>query len=118
MTPDHSVAVVTDDTPRSASLTATQSSVAVIERDVTLLVAAVALVLNGPTTLALSVEERSRLRRLTAVLFRQLSAVAQRDVRTRTAVADGTALRQSARARPDGDGANPHFGLAPLFFLK
>ena len=102
MTPDHSVAVVTDDTPRSASLTAAQSSVAVIERDVTLLVAAVALVLNGPTTLALSVEERSRLRRLNVVLFRQLSSVAQRDVRTRTDVADGTVLRQSAYCPSNG----------------
>ena len=96
MNSENPLAVVSDETPSVFNLTATQTSVAVIERDVTLLVAAVATVLNGPATLTLSVEERSRLRRLNAVLFRQLSDVGQRDVRARTTGTDGPTLRQSA----------------------
>ena len=40
---------------------------------------------------AFGLEERRRLRRLNAVLFRQLSSVRQRDVRPRAAVSDATA---------------------------
>jgi len=96
MTPDQPIAVVTDDAPRSASLTAAQSTVAVAERDMTLLVAAVAAVLNGSDTPPLSADDRARLRRLNTMLFRELSARGQREVRARTTGPDGTALRRSA----------------------
>ena len=95
MTSDHPLTVLTDDTPRVTVLTPHQSSLAVSERDVTLLVAAAAAVLNGTVRVSLSDDERSRLRRLNAMLFRQLSDAYQQDVRSRATPADSI-LRQSA----------------------
>lgn len=84
MTTDHPLSVATDDTPRVASLTDAQSTVAIAERDITLLVAAVATVLNGADQLQLDTDDHRRLRRLNTALFRALSARGQRDVRERT----------------------------------
>ena len=95
MTSDHPLTVLTDDTPRVTVLTPHQSSLAVSERDITLLVAAAAAVLNGAVTVSLSDDERRRLRRLNATMFRQLSDAYQQDVRSRATPADSI-LRQSA----------------------
>ena len=95
MTDHPTLAVVTDDRPRVAALTDVQSTLAVAERDVTLLVAAVATVLNAAAPLPLDADDHRRLRRLNAALFRALSAGGQRDVRERTTVG-GTELQRSA----------------------
>jgi len=96
MTSDHPLTLLTDDTPRVTVLTPHQSSLAVSERDVTLLVAAAAAVLNGTVRVSLSDDERRRLRRLNAMLFRQLSDACQQDVRARSVTAESVSLRQSA----------------------
>jgi hypothetical protein len=91
MTPDHPLSVVADDTPRAATLTDTQATISLAERDATLLVSAVAAVLNGAHTLALTADDRGRLRRVNLLLFQSLSARGQREVRERT-----SALREAA----------------------
>ena len=85
MNSDHIPSVTTDDTPRVASLTEAQSTVAVTEGDMRLLVAAVAAVLNGHTAPSLAAEDRTRLRQLNTVLYRELSARGRQEVRDRTA---------------------------------
>ena len=96
MTPVFPRPMVIDDTPRAASISEAQSTVAVAERDMALLVAAVAMVLNQAVAPALGEVERARLRTLNTVLFRQLSARAQQEVRERVEKSDGLALKQSA----------------------
>ena len=96
MISDHIPSVTTDDTPRAASLTAAQSTVAVTERDMSLLVAAVAAVLNGQTVPSLAAEDHKRLRQLNTVLYLELSARGRQEVRDRTARRDGTPLQRSA----------------------
>ena len=81
MTPKQPVSVVADDTPRAVTLTDAQSSVALAERDATLLVSAVAAVLNRTDSLALTDDDRGRLRRVNLVLYQTLSARGQREVR-------------------------------------
>lgn len=96
MTPVFPRPVVIDDTPRAAAISEAQSTVAVAERDMALLVAAVAMVLNGAAEPALGEMEHARLRTLNTVLFRQLSARAQQEVRKRVEHSDAPALKQSA----------------------
>ena len=95
MTPDHPLSVVADDTPRAATLTDAQSTVALADRDATLLVAAVAVVLNGADTLALTDDDRGRLRRVNLLLFQSLSARRQREVRERTSATREAALKSA-----------------------
>ena len=96
MTPKQPSSVVADDTPRAFTLTDAQSSVAIAERDATLLVSAVAAVLNnGAGILALTEDDRGRLRRANLVLFRSLSERGQREVRERSAAANDTALKSA-----------------------
>lgn len=96
MTPIIPRPMVIDDTPRAATISEAQSTVAVAERDMALLVAAVAMVLNRAAAPALGEVEHARLRTLNTVLFRQLSARAQHEVRERVEQSDGPALKQSA----------------------
>ena len=96
MSSDHIPSVTTDDTPRAASLTEAQSTVAVTERDMSLLVAAVAAVLNGTAAQPLAEEDHKRLRQLNKVLYLELSAHERQEVRDRTARRDETPLQRSA----------------------
>ena len=96
MISDSQPSVTTDDTPRAASLTEAQSTVAVIERDMSLLVAAVAAVLNGHTAPSLAAEDHQRLRRLNTVLYLELSPRGRQEVRDRTTRGDRTPLQRSA----------------------
>lgn len=63
--------------------------------DAPLLVSAVAAVLKSADTLALSDDDRGRLRRAKLVLFRSLSALGQREVRERAAAAGEAALKSA-----------------------
>lgn len=95
MTEHVTPSVVTDDTPRAVSLTARQSTIAVAERDMSLLVAAVAAVLTGADAPTLSTEDHARLRRLNTLLFRELSDRGQNEVRQRTS-RPATSLQRTA----------------------
>lgn len=88
--------VVVDDTPCATTVSDAQSTVAIAERDLALLVTAAAMVLNGPDIPAFSTSDRGRLRTVNLVLFKALSTRGQQDVRERVGGDDAATLRRSA----------------------